>query len=253
MKNTFIFIFCIYTICINSQSFTARYSMRCTMFEDGKINNENTKKQFESIFANDVKEILFDLVYKKNKFSFFHQNDGLSSNEMNTIDLSIIRAKSLGLFYTDIEKGVIKNEREDFGKSFIVEDSINSITWKITNDEKKIGDFNCIKAIYNTTVTLNQDIGQTTIKPKTVIAWFCPKLPYSAGPIGYSGLPGLIIELNDDLFVYSLKKITYTEDDELKIPKKGRLISRKNYINEYNKLFDTNEYENMPEELKVKK
>jgi hypothetical protein len=59
--------------------------------------------------------------------------------------------------------------------------------------------------------------------------------------------------LNDDLFVYTLKKITYTEDVKLTIPKKGRIISRKDYINEYNKLFDYYEYENMPEELKLKK
>jgi GLPGLI family protein len=223
------------------------------MFEDNKFKNENTKKQFETIFDNDEKEILFDLNFNHNKFSFILQKEGISPGEINKIDLSIIKAKNLGIFYTEINNGIIKNEREDFGKYFIIVDSISSIAWQITNEEKKIGDFYCRKAINNTSVTLNQDIGKTIIKTKTVIAWFCPKLPYSAGPIGFSGLPGLIIELNDDLFVYTLKKITYTEDVKLSIPKKGRIISRKDYKNEYNKLFDYYEYENMPEELKLKK
>jgi GLPGLI family protein len=253
MKNLFILFFCIITNTVIPQSFSASYSMRSTLFEDGKISNEYTKKQFEAIFTDEDKEILFDLVYKKNKFSFVQQNEGLNSDGKNKIDLSIIRAKSLGKFHTDIKKGVIQNEREDFGKNFIVEDSIKSISWVITNEEKKIGEFNCIKATYTTNVTINQDIGQTLIKQKTVTAWFCPQLSYSAGPLGYTGLPGLIIELSDDLFVYTLKRIIFNNEGKLFTPKKGKLISRKDYIKEYNTLFDAYEYENMPEELKIKK
>jgi GLPGLI family protein len=107
------------------------------MFEDNKFKNENTKKQFETIFDNDEKELLFDLNFNDNKFSFILQKEGISSSEINKIDLSIIKAKNLGTFYTEIENGIIKNEREDFGKFFIVIDSIRSITWQITNEEKK--------------------------------------------------------------------------------------------------------------------
>ena len=34
-----------------------------------------------------------------------------------------------------------------------------------------------------------------TIFNHALHAWFCPDLPYSIGPMGYGGLPGLILEI----------------------------------------------------------
>src|SRR5699024_11197932 len=43
-------------------------------------------------------------------------------------------------------------------------------------------------------------------KKGVLTAWFTPDLPFQFGPIGYAGLPGLILEL-------SIRGITYYADD----------------------------------------
>ena len=239
---------------ISSQSFTATYTIKSVMFEDNEI-NEGYKNEIKSLFKNDIDTLKFNLLFKKNKFSFFYANTSnrLKNDNSNTIDFSKISAENTGLYFVDIEKGIIQNEREDFGSLFIVQDSIKDIKWEISNEQKLIDKYLCFKAIYKTTVTYNIDIGKTITKPRTVIAWFCPELPYSAGPLGFTGLPGLILELKNFSAVYLLKSFRLENDINLVIPKKGKLLSRSNYITEYNKLYDFWEYENMPEELKVKK
>jgi GLPGLI family protein len=42
---------------------------------------------------------------------------------------------------------------------------------------------------------------------KVVSAWYCPSIPYSYGPNGHFGLPGLIFELEDVGVLFALKLI----------------------------------------------
>ena len=68
------------------------------------------------------------------------------------------------------------------GDSFQFSDKIP--VWKISNENKKINDWNCIKA-------------ETDFKGRKWTAWFCPELSFSDGPYKFKGLPGLIIEVYD--------------------------------------------------------
>ena len=64
------------------------------------------------------------------------------------------------------------------------------------------------------------------MKTKTVevVAWFTPEIPVSTGPSWYQGLPGLILEVNDDKTTILCTKIVLNPDEKSKIkrPKKGR-------------------------------
>ena len=59
-----------------------------------------------------------------------------------------------------------------------------SINWKIVSESKTIGEFKAQKA--------TADFGG-----RKWIAWFTPDIPFQDGPYKFSGLPGLILELED--------------------------------------------------------
>ncbi|MBD2699263.1 GLPGLI family protein [Spirosoma sp. BT702] len=107
---------------------------------------------------------------------------------------------------------------EMLGKTYIVEDSLRTPTWKIGNQIKDIAGYVCMKAET-----------EDPIKKQKITAWFAQDIPVSAGPERYNGLPGAILELslNDDVVIeatkVTLKKVT---PEELKLPKmKGKKIN----------------------------
>lgn len=67
---------------------------------------------------------------------------------------------------------------------YMMEDEWPVIDWKITDETKKISQLNCQKAI-------------GMWRGRTYEVWFCPDLPFHAGPWKLNGLPGLIIEAVD--------------------------------------------------------
>lgn len=67
--------------------------------------------------------------------------------------------------------------------------------WKLINEKKKTGELELHKAI-------------TSWGGRNWTAWFTFDIPFNEGPYKFSGLPGLIVELEDDnkLFSFSLIK-----------------------------------------------
>jgi len=67
---------------------------------------------------------------------------------------------------------------------YLVEVPLPSLSWKINKDTLTISGLHCQKA-------------STHFKGRDYEAWFCPSLPFHNGPWKLSGLPGLIIEVQD--------------------------------------------------------
>ncbi|WP_456378499.1 GLPGLI family protein, partial [Lutibacter sp.] len=69
-----------------------------------------------------------------------------------------------------------------------------------------------------------------------VIAWFAPEIPYPFGPAGYLGLPGLVLEVEVSKIIIYASKIflNHKEKQIIETPKKGKIISEKEY-NEFEK------------------
>ena len=89
------------------------------------------------------------------------------------------------------QKNIKLEIKESYGKTFLIEDiAFNKKDWTISPEIKKIGNFVVYKA--TTKKVVENSKGTFTHK---IIAWFAPELPFSFGPIGYGGLPGLILEL----------------------------------------------------------
>lgn len=82
------------------------------------------------------------------------------------------------------------------------------IIWKINSEKTKIGEFDAQKA-------------ETEMYGRKWIAWFTTEIPIQDGPYKFSGLPGLIVKIEDANKTHSfeLKGITkYLESQKLQVP-----------------------------------
>jgi GLPGLI family protein len=84
--------------------------------------------------------------------------------------------------------------------------------WKITSETKVVDGYTCYKAI-----GINQIKYRELVFNHQIIAWFCPDLPYSIGPMGYGGLPGLILEIRIRNATYLATKIEMNTNDKVDI------------------------------------
>ncbi|MEN9961199.1 MAG: hypothetical protein RL045_1452 [Bacteroidota bacterium] len=108
------------------------------------------------------------------------------------------------------------------GKTYIVDDTLHTPTWKILNQIKEVAGFICMKA-----ETVD------TVKNQKITAWFAQDIPVMAGPERYFGLPGLILELdiNDGGVVITASKVEFKKlTNEFNLKKiKGKKISDAEY------------------------
>lgn len=93
------------------------------------------------------------------------------------------------------------------------------LQWKITNESKQIGNFTVLKA------TTTRRLGSYL---EEIEAWFAPNLPYSFGPLGYNGLPGLILEMYRDNVIFKLKEIQ-EKKVEMKFPESSKEMTFEKY------------------------
>ncbi|GAB3923271.1 GLPGLI family protein [Larkinella terrae] len=112
---------------------------------------------------------------------------------------------------------------EMLGRTYLIDDSLKVPKWKILNQLKDIAGHICMKAET-----------EDPIKQQKVVAWFAQDIPVPAGPEQYSGLPGLILELdlNDGDVVVTASKIEMKDvSKELTANKKikGRKIKTADY------------------------
>lgn len=85
------------------------------------------------------------------------------------------------IVYTDFQKGITIAQKPVFEETFLMEDSLLKIKWKITGDVRTIAGYDCRKAIG----IINDSIA--------VFAFYAEELLVSGGPEGVHGLPGMIL------------------------------------------------------------
>lgn len=134
-------------------------------------------------------------------------NDGttdMHGGEGGGMQIRMVVAGNNDVLYNNFETGKKVEKRELFDKTFIIDDTISSLKWKMTGETKTILGLPCMKATSvktSTRTTMNMDNGKMERKEiqdtSTIVAWFTSSIPVSAGPAEYQGqLPGLILEMD---------------------------------------------------------
>ncbi|EDM43575.1 hypothetical protein SCB49_08293 [unidentified eubacterium SCB49] len=169
-----------------------------------------------------------------------------------------------GVQYKDVTSNELLEEREFFGKEFLIKDTIANLEWQVTKEQKMIGEYFAIKAtavkkLNDTDFSFarrrapgnrednaaedkkqdsinkakeNDPLSQIEVPKETVVtAWFTPQIPVQNGPAEYGGLPGLILELNIDRQTILCSKIVLNPTDgvDIKKPSKGKKVSREEF------------------------
>jgi GLPGLI family protein len=122
----------------------------------------------------------------------------------------------------DFDKERKTEIHEMLGKTYILDDSLRTPTWKILNEIKEVAGHVCMKA---TT--------EDPIKKHKITVWFAQDIAVSAGPERWFGLPGLILELdiNDGDVTVTAQSVAFQDAQKgLTLPKlKGKRITDKTY------------------------
>jgi GLPGLI family protein len=116
----------------------------------------------------------------------------------------MIDAGNNDVLYSNFDTRKRTEKRELMDKTFIIDDSLRSLKWKMTGETKTILGKPCMKATatnISTRMMMSMDNGKVERKEiqdtSNIIAWFTSSIPVSAGPGEYQGqLPGLILEMD---------------------------------------------------------
>ena len=120
-----------------------------------------------------------------------------------------------------------------FIRPYLYQEPIPRIKWQISNEQKEIGKFTCIRA-------------DGEFRGRKYTAWFTTEIPVPLGPWKLNGLPGLILEAYDSKqevsFVAKSVQIPIQDEDisKIKPPQDGISISldeaREIYVKEQKRI-----------------
>lgn len=215
--------------------------------------------EFEKIVQDAVKrasEKEFLLTFNKTQ-SLYEEQKSLEKPQM-TDGMSVsISYSTAGKKYINTKEQSSIVEDEIFGKEFLIVEPLVQPEWKLINESKKIGEYNCFKAELVIPVSQKQleayeeFLKKEEIKPalfkmdepkdQVITVWYTPEIPVSFGPDNYWGLPGLILEVNDGRYIILCSKVTLSNNDKTKIkaPNTGEKVSRKKFDEIYKKKYDS--------------
>jgi len=145
-------------------------------------------------------------------------------------------------YYKNVKKSTYAVKNDLFGKVFLVKDSLPNLNWQMGSESKKIGKYTVFKATATKTVKRpnmsalfnrnSENKGQEYIEKEIqIVAWYSPEIPVNQGPSVYWGLPGLILEVSDDVTTILCSEISMNpkEKIDIKAPSKGKVVNQEKY------------------------
>lgn len=200
------------------------YSLVLT--EDKQFLSNETFGPMYKIAIENARKVHFTLNFSTTE-SYFEIDNFLNSSDSNS-DLAKSFCDYSGPIFTNIiDKQTLQNSSENiFPKyKYIITEKLQN-DWKMSSETKMIDNYLCYKA---ETFQIVKNSEGTFKHP--VVAWYCPKLPISSGPLGYGNLPGLILELQVRNAIFGAIALDLNPIQPVKIikPLKGKTISMDNY------------------------
>jgi GLPGLI family protein len=229
--------------------------------EVNKAAGENEMSpEMEKAFQDAIKsasEKQYTLSFNKSE-CLYEEQEQLEKPEAANGGFSISVAFSgEGKKYLNLKDKICIEEADIFGKEFLIVEPLEKPNWKLLNETKKIGDYNCLKAELVVQVTEKQKteyeefLKKEAVKPalfkmdepkdKVIMAWYTPEIPVSFGPNKYWGLPGLILEINEEETIILCSKVTLSnkEKSKIKVPSTGEKVTQKKFDDIQKKKMDS--------------
>lgn len=219
IKHILISIFCF--LCI--QSFGQNENISGTAYYKKSLVLKTDKseiKPFDAALIDAYDKVQFVLNFYNNESAFqFSEESNKGGNSLYKI--ATVLGGGKGIYYTNTTDSIYLQQRESFGKNFIIENTINKFKWELLNETKIIDSYTCYKA----RALKKLYVGENEFTSRVIEAWYSEELPVPHGPIGYSGLPGLILELKEGRYLYTLQQIFFDSSVKISKPVEGEIIS----------------------------
>lgn len=198
--------------------------------EAGLFDNNAVLKNMLEKSILESKKLTFQLIITENGSKFYSEANLENDSAPGLKGFIYGMAHYAGTVYTLKEKLLF--QKDLLGKNIYTQEDLKD-NWLLTNETKLIDNYLCYKATNIYTV-----INGSTIFSHPVIAWYCPKLPFPHGPVGYGNLPGLILELRVRNTVYGAKNIKLDSDSnfDIKAFEKIKILNQKQLEEAYDKL-----------------
>lgn len=151
-----------------------------------------------------------------------------TKNKLKISFLEIVGGSS-SIYYSNSNSREVLLKKEAYGEEFLISHKMTE--WLLTQETKKIGEYNCYKAIRKYKDYEKRGSKINSKKSERVSVWFTPQIPVSYGPNLYNGLPGLVLEVNFGKIIFKTTKIILNPQQIVVItrPKKGIRINEKEY------------------------
>ncbi|MCE2708208.1 MAG: GLPGLI family protein [Bacteroidota bacterium] len=125
-------------------------------------------------------------------------------------------------------------EQEMMGKEYLIKDKAEPFEWELSEETKKIGNYTAQKASFTKIVDSRRfSTGMTEMEnvkdTLQVTVWFTPEIPVSHGPEYYFGLPGLILEVQNQGRTLICEKIELNPSADpvvIERPSKGKPMTQ---------------------------
>lgn len=169
-----------------------------TLIEETSLKNKDGIEGANKIIE-DASSITATLRFNTNESSY-QLDKKLKIDENGELNITFFFAGGDNLFYHNKDSLSLFQTNTSLGKMFLIRRDLPN--WVITKETKKIDDLICFKAY---SVIPNED--DNTSEKIGAVAWFCPSIPISYGPMEFFGLPGLIIELHYSKMTFIAQKI----------------------------------------------
>ena len=212
--------------------------------------NKDTNPEFEKAFQdalNRATEKKYLLTFTKFECLYEEQQELETPKAPSSGMTILVSFSEAGKKYINIKDKNSIVEDEIFGREFLIIEPLEKPDWKLVNETKKIGEYNCFRAELLIPVSEKQRkeyeefLKKEETKPalfkmeepkdKVIIAWYIPEIPLSFGPNNYWGLPGLILEINEDKTIILCSKVTLNnkEKSKIKAPNTGEKVTQKKF------------------------
>lgn len=238
-------LFITFTSALFAQDFQGKayYESRTTIKIDfGGRNIPEDKKQKMMERMKKAGEKTFILSFNRSE-SLYKEQEKLEQPGMTGGGMRFRMMTSSGEnYYKNVKNGVYSVKNDLFGKIFLVKDSLPKLKWKMEAETKKIGNYTAYKATATRVVkrpnvsamfSRDKDNQENSIIEKEVkiIAWYSPQIPVNQGPGEYWGLPGLILEISDDMTSILCSKLVMNPKEKIaiKAPGKGKKVTQTEY------------------------
>lgn len=197
-------------MCIHvfAQNIECKYTSTTVIPEDVKnIEDANIRNMVINQLSN--KKETFSLKVSNGKYLF----EAISNEQNNGTVMQIGGSSAI---YMDMDTKTSVSQENILDRTFLIKETIKTYDWNITTENKEIINKKCTKA------TLKEN--------PTIVAWFTSEIPVSFGPMGYYGLPGLILQLETPSKNYIIQEISVSKENiSIKAPDKDKEISREDF------------------------